>query len=484
MSAITTPVFEAGLQGLGISNGTDTAHDIDIAAGECRDEENARDLVFAGVTTIAIDAAAGAGALDTGVVANDTFYHVYVIEKSSDATQSGIFSLSKTFGGVTKPTGYDIGRRVGCVRTDGSANIRQFRQTAASYANRWIMYDINFADSIVLTDGASETLVSVDVSGWVPETAVNVTCEGHLLRGDSSATDSARLFPTGAATETLWNISAARATTTDSEASGHVVIPVTRAGTIDYDLAGAGQKLNVYVTGFEDDLAPYTLPVIDALLAEYDASKGAGLNGTDLSGLADQAPGADGTYDLSQSTEASQPAYNTTDTDFNGHPSFTLDGSADFMENLAALGAVIAGDDQPFTWVVVCKVTNNGTVLALRDDESLPAHNIGRVAAPNRHQTVRHDGVTQKFSAVASTWDANAHVQIHTFDGTTGAWHEDGAEIYTGVDLDVNTIAAADDFYVGAQSPASGFMAGDFTRALIYSRALTAADDHGTHGPA
>jgi len=118
------------ITGLTLSNDTDTAHDIAIAVGECRDAADSADLALSAVLTKQIDAtwAAGddAGGMFTGTVANSTWYHVHLIKKDSDGTIDAGYDTSITAANI--PAGYTAYRRIGSVLTDGSANILNFIQ--------------------------------------------------------------------------------------------------------------------------------------------------------------------------------------------------------------------------------------------------------------------------------------------------------------------------------------------------------------------
>lgn len=107
--------------GLAVTIGTDTDHDVDIATGEARDGDDSTDITVSSVITAAIDAA-GANGLDTGAVAANTVYYVWVIDDSSGTNSpAGLFSLSSS--APTMPTGYDKKRVLAKVVTDVSSNI-------------------------------------------------------------------------------------------------------------------------------------------------------------------------------------------------------------------------------------------------------------------------------------------------------------------------------------------------------------------------
>lgn len=110
---------------------------ISVATGAARNEGagTARIMTLGSAITKVLAAtwAAGTGAngLDTGAVANTTWYHVHLIRKDSDGTLDLLYSLSPT--SPTMPTGYTARRRLGSVRTDGSANILNFTQSGDQF---------------------------------------------------------------------------------------------------------------------------------------------------------------------------------------------------------------------------------------------------------------------------------------------------------------------------------------------------------------
>jgi len=75
------------LVGLGTANnGSDADHDIDISVGEARDDADSEDIVLASALIKQIDATfvvgTNQGGLDTGAVAADTTYHMYIIKRT------------------------------------------------------------------------------------------------------------------------------------------------------------------------------------------------------------------------------------------------------------------------------------------------------------------------------------------------------------------------------------------------------------------
>ncbi|MBB4000980.1 hypothetical protein [Aurantimonas endophytica] len=118
------------LFGLAMANNAPSpARWIDIAAGSARDEADSADLRLSPGTSKnlgAVWAAGAAGGLDVGPIANNTWYHLFLIGNPTTGAVDAIFSTSLT--NPALPSGWTKKRRIGAVLTDGSANIRRFTQ--------------------------------------------------------------------------------------------------------------------------------------------------------------------------------------------------------------------------------------------------------------------------------------------------------------------------------------------------------------------
>lgn len=118
----------------------------------------------------------GALGLDTGTIAADTWYYVFVIVDRDTGTVSALASASQT---PTLPSGYDGWRRIGTVRSNGSSQL--YRQTMLNEGggNRWVIYheDTSTGDFVIYNDqnlSTSPTWDSGDCSAVVPPTALQV----------------------------------------------------------------------------------------------------------------------------------------------------------------------------------------------------------------------------------------------------------------------------------------------------------------------
>ena len=134
------------LSGMGLSNATDTEHDITVAVGEVRDNANAVDIVLASAMTKRIDATwasgSGNGGLASGVsIATNTWYHVHAIVVSGSVDIG--FDTSITAANLVANNSASAFRRIGAVLTDGSSNILNFIQDGDEFIFKAQIVNIN-----------------------------------------------------------------------------------------------------------------------------------------------------------------------------------------------------------------------------------------------------------------------------------------------------------------------------------------------------
>lgn len=235
---------ELYIYGLNIARASDST--LTVSAGRARNSSNLNDIILESAVTI--DAAVnGANGLDIGSLANNTFYAVYVIDDSFKNSEAAAI-LSADLDSPLLPTDYDMYRRIGYVKTDGTADLLEFRQVGSG-KDRWMWYDVAIATDI--TAGASATFAAVDLSDGIPSlatggmvnilasfdpTAGNDTLE--LRPGDSTATDGyARLSGSAAGVTKIDNM----------------VVPYDATTGIDYKVTGSATALSV--AAYLDQLA-------------------------------------------------------------------------------------------------------------------------------------------------------------------------------------------------------------------------------------
>jgi hypothetical protein len=122
----TGPVLRGHIAGLALSTAGSSAT-VTTAAGEATDSTAAALMRLAAAiakTTSAWAVGSGNGGLDTGSIANNTWYHFYLIRRPDTGVVDVLISLSAT--APTLPANYTQFRRIGSGRTNGSAQWTSF----------------------------------------------------------------------------------------------------------------------------------------------------------------------------------------------------------------------------------------------------------------------------------------------------------------------------------------------------------------------
>ncbi len=162
-----------GANNLKIVNDTGTPNtSIDVTADSAVMVNSTGVPVYATAVSVVInDTTTGANGLDTGALANATWYYHWLI--SNGTTTAGLDSLSAT--APTLPSGYTYLCRMGAGITNSSANFLRTRQLGSD-----VQYIVGTNPAVVpnIANGTagtysltSPTLVAVSVTGVVPPTA-------------------------------------------------------------------------------------------------------------------------------------------------------------------------------------------------------------------------------------------------------------------------------------------------------------------------
>lgn len=240
------PVVNAGLlyvNGLQLSRASTTT--LTLAAGAARDSGNTNDITLSAAATIN-GAVVGANGCDVQALEASTMYAVYVI---GDSTQYNATAglLSKNLTQPSLPGAYDMYRRVGYIKTDGSSLILQFWQYGSD-ETRVMYYDVGIS---VLAGGAQTSFTAVDLSAAVPVTATQAyfdiaytpnaaTNKAEFLPGGSSASNGIVRYGCGVAAAQI----------------GALIMPtqaVSSVAKILYKVA-ASDALTLLVSGYTDYL--------------------------------------------------------------------------------------------------------------------------------------------------------------------------------------------------------------------------------------
>lgn len=140
--ATTATVLRSYLAGCTLSTAGASAT-MSIAAGQCADSTNAVLMSLSAIakTTSAWAVGTAQGGLDTGAIANSTWYHFYTIRRPDTGVVDVVFSTSAS--APTLPTNYTQYRRIGSGKTNGSAQWVSFTQTGDYFRLAASVRDVN-----------------------------------------------------------------------------------------------------------------------------------------------------------------------------------------------------------------------------------------------------------------------------------------------------------------------------------------------------
>lgn len=120
-------------------------------------------------TTSSWAVGSGNGALDTGAIAINTWYHVWLIKRPDTSVVDLLISLSVS--APTMPTNYTLKRRIGSIRTNGSSQWVSFTQVGDNF-----IWAVAVGDATATSTATSRATITLSVP-----TGVNVTALGHVI---------------------------------------------------------------------------------------------------------------------------------------------------------------------------------------------------------------------------------------------------------------------------------------------------------------
>lgn len=176
----------------------------------------------------------GAGGLDTGSEANNTWYYLWVV--GNGTTVAGLLSTSATT--PTMPAGYAYRARVGAVRNESTGHFMTFVQLGSTVARQ---------STTVLTNGLNFPFAAVSLTAAVPPTARR--CVGSMTV--NSNVDSTRVGGNLAATASgLWNLTMVANVSATSYWSRPFELAIVEPQTIYYQ-NGWSAPIALDITGWE-----------------------------------------------------------------------------------------------------------------------------------------------------------------------------------------------------------------------------------------
>lgn len=153
------PIARGHIDGLVMSTAGSSAT-MTIAAGQAADSTNAVLMTLSAAiskTTSAWAVGSTNGGLDTGAIANSTWYHFFEIMRPDTGVVDVLFSLSAT--APTMPSNYTYKRRIGSGKTNGSAQWVLFTQDGDYF--RWSASVLDINTNNPGTSAVTATLASV-----------------------------------------------------------------------------------------------------------------------------------------------------------------------------------------------------------------------------------------------------------------------------------------------------------------------------------
>jgi len=167
-----------------------------VQAGRARNSSNLNDIILDAAVTVN-NTQNGLNGLDTGTVAASTLYSLYLVGDSSLNNDPGVvMSLSATQ--PLLPVGYDMYRKIGYLRTDGSSDFL-LGYFSGSSNERTFVYDVPIATAI--TAGNSGTYAAVTLTTFVPPVE-NVLVNMEINWTANAAADTLELQPFNATGDT------------------------------------------------------------------------------------------------------------------------------------------------------------------------------------------------------------------------------------------------------------------------------------------
>lgn len=148
--AWSPPILRGFLSGLILSTAGSSAT-FSVSAGMCADSNNADYISLESAiskTTSSWAVGSGNGGLDTGTIANSTWYHAYVIRRTDTGVVDALVSLSAS--APTLPSGYTLARRLGAMKTNGSGQWTKFVQLGDEF-----LWDVSVVDANAVTPGVT-----------------------------------------------------------------------------------------------------------------------------------------------------------------------------------------------------------------------------------------------------------------------------------------------------------------------------------------
>ena len=194
-------------------------------------------------TTASWAVGSGNGAIDTGSIAANTWYHVFLIYRPDTGVVDVLFSLSAT--APTLPANYTLFRRIGSMRSDASSQWRKFTQKNDEFLWDIPSFDVNAA----VPGNTTGTLYTL-----LLPLGVNVIGIGNIVWIFSVSGNWCRLYSPDVSAEAVGARNALIFCNTSSQANATLWnIRTNTASQIKAQSEGTGGELYISTFGWYDN---------------------------------------------------------------------------------------------------------------------------------------------------------------------------------------------------------------------------------------
>lgn len=214
-----------------------------------RDEANEYTMRFTGKLTLDLTVS-GVGGIDVGSEAASTWYSVWIIADST-ATDRGlakaILSTSPTFPTLPpSPATFDVARRIGWIRNDGSSDIIKFFMFGCERSRVWF-YDAEQSAVQVLVGGNATSFTNIDLSAFVPPTSTLARMHTEFNPGAQNRATRIRTNGSTIAVPVMTLPGAG-----NNPTMAFTLMPTDQMQRIQYEVDNVSDALDVFIGGWEE----------------------------------------------------------------------------------------------------------------------------------------------------------------------------------------------------------------------------------------
>ena len=242
-------LLQGHIGGLALANdGTSPQTVIDTSSGVATSDDATTMMKLASFTksTAGWSVGSGNGCLDSGTVANSTWYHLFVIERTDTGVVDELCSTPAS--APTLPTSYTKQRRIGSFKTDASAHILAFTQTGTGNKRKYLLGTaVNDVSSQIVNSGARTLFTMASVPSGIKVDGIfdlNATNATAGTAGSISSPDTADPAPSA-----NWTVAVS-----NKAYAGTYIVRTDTSQRIGVSSGANSTSVNVQSVGWYDDI--------------------------------------------------------------------------------------------------------------------------------------------------------------------------------------------------------------------------------------